>query len=655
MEKNRKMANGIVKTATMAAVFATLVGTAMSAGIMTDGTAYAAETKSNDITISAAKSTGSSQAPSLTGRTLRAYRIATYKNVQLGSGADAANVVGYDLAEVDANIHNAVIDGVKAAVLQGGNVKPSWGKLVSNDKGNLKFIGDAAGLSAEQFVARYFYGTGSDAYANTNADGKHSETLTANDGTLATSTEIRDFANNLESVSLGTGINGTISQDGTSVTFDVKDGEEGVYLIVDASGSNQMKSQTVSRAMIVGSAFKNGTKLYDTLKTANQGNVTMGRLNLKADAVTVSKDVVGNDHLIQIGSARTFQIDTNVPNYKADYQNWEDVKDIEFSVADNPTDNLDVTTGATNVIKNIKVQSDTGGDGAYQTVDASKYTVVLNTATANDPNDFTVRLKAPADFSGNRIRITYDATVTDLADTTENNAVVTFSNDPKDHSKTTTTPPDSGDEKLYETELNLDKVKFNDAKTKLDGARFDVSVNGKPVLFSTPGTDGAYKVDKAGKNQGIVLNSAQHSPTVIKGLASDTDGATTYHFKETAAPAGYILGENPVEFDVVVTPAFGKDGELTGVKYQVNGGNHKNFLDLGALKGDGTALDATLTQGTTKYASGILDIENTTNIKDFAKTGGQIAGYVAAAAALAVAGAFLGVMARRNRDRNIAA
>lgn len=638
--------NAMIKTTTLATVAATMLGTAFAAGIAQ--TAVAADTQSNDIiTISAAKST---EAPSFTGRTLRAYRIASYKDVQLGSGADAEKVTGYDLAEVDPNVHNAIIDGVKAAVLQNdGNVKPTWSKLVSNANKDFKFIGDASGLSAEEFVARYFYGTGNDAYDNDKANGTHSETLSASDGTLATKTEIRDFANKLEEVSPGTAIDGKISQDGTSATFNVKDGEEGVYLVVDGSAGNQLKGQTISRAMIVGSAFKSENKLYDTLKTDHQGNITMGKLNLKADTVTVTKDAVGNDQLIQIGSTKTFQIDTNVPNYKNDYQSWEGVDKIEFSVADDPSDNLKVTDGATDAIKNIKVQANTGDNGAYQNVDTSKYTVSLNTTTP-DPNDFTVKLNSPADFSGNKIRITYDATVTDLSDKTENKADVTFSNDPKDHSQTTTTPPDSGDEKLYETELNLNKVKFNDANTKLDGATFDVSVDKKPVTFSTNGADGVYKVDKTGKNQGIVLNSAKHAPTVIKGLAADTDNATTYHFKETKAPAGYVLGEHPVEFDVIVTPSFDAAGELTGVKYQVNGGNYKNFLDLGTLKGDGTPMNATLVPKTTKYASGVLDVENTTNIKDFAKTGGQILSYVAIAAAAAVLGAgFISVAkVRRN-------
>lgn len=643
--------NAMIKTTTLAAVAATMLGTAFAAGIAQ--TAVAAETNSNDITISAAKSTGSTEAPSFTGRTLRAYRIASYKDVQLGSGADAANVIGYDLAEVDANVHNAIINGVKAAVLQGENVKPTWSKLVSNDKGSLKFIGDASNLSAEEFVARYFYGTGNDAYANEKADGKHTETLSASDGTLATTTEIRDFANSLEKINLGTAINGTISQDGTSATFDVEDGKEGIYLVVDGSGSNQMKSQTVSRAMIVGSAFKNGNKLYDTLKTADQGDIPMGKLNLKADTVTVTKDVVGNDRLIQIGSTRTFQIDTNVPNYQNDYQYWND--GIKYSVTDNPSDNLEVN--------NFKVQS-SNDDGKNYTNILSKdkdYTVTANPAVngKDDPNDFTVSLKDPAHYSGQKIRITYDATVNDIADTTDNDVRVDFSNDPKDSSKTGTA---SDSEKLYETELKLNKVKFNDENTKLDGATFNVTTDGKNVTFLTNDKKDVYKVVKTATNPqtstantsyGITLNSAQHAttPTVIKGLAADTDSATTYHFKETQAPAGYVLGEHPVEFDVVVTPSFGKDGELTGVKYQVDGGNYKNFLDLGDLKGDKVDKPATLTANTTKYASGILDVENTTNIKDFAKTGGQILSYVAIAAAAAVLGAgFIGVAkVRRNR------
>lgn len=639
--------NAMIKTTTLAAVAATMLGTAFAAGVAQ--TAVAAVTTSNDITLSAAKTAGSSQAPSFTGRTLKAYKIAGYKDVQIDT---SGNVTGYDLSPASAEVHTAIVNALKTATQTNGAVKTNWANLINAD-GTGK--GDAANLSAEEFVARYFYGTGTDAYTNVQADGTHKDTP-------ATSTEIRTFANALEksdALKKETGIHGDIVNNGASATFNVTDGQEGIYIILDTTdftkpGTTDNKpddnnhAQTISRAMIVGTAFKSGDKLYDTLKSDHQGNVTMGELKLKADTVTIDKEVVGNDHLIQIGSTRTFQIDTNVPNYQNNYQYWND--GIKYSVTDNPSDNLEVT--------NFKVQY--SKDDGKNYIDIHKntdYTVADN--GKDDPNDFTVSLKDPAHYSGQKIRITYDATVTGIADTTENDVSVNFSNDPKDSSKTGTA---SDTEKLYETELNLNKVKFNDENTKLDGATFKVTTDDKDVTFSTNKDKDVYNVVKTATNPQtsttntsyeITLNSnALQRPTIIKGLAADTDSPTTYHFKETKAPTGYVLGEHQVEFDVIVTPVFDKTtGELKNVQYQVNGDNYKNFLDLGDLKGDGVSKDASLMANTTRYASGVLDIENTTNINDFAKTGGQILSYVAIAAAAAVLGAgFIGVAkVRRNR------
>ena len=47
-------------------------------------------------------------------------------------------------------------------------------------------------------------------------------------------------------------------------------------------------------------------------------------------------------------------------------------------------------------------------------------------------------------------------------------------------------------------------------------------------------------------------------------------------------------------------------------------------------------------------------VENTTNIKDFAKTGGEIIAYIAIALGLAVAGSLTAAVARRNRARKTA-
>lgn len=137
--------------------------------------------------------------------------------------------------------------------------------------------------------------------------------------------------------------------------------------------------------------------------------------------------------------------------------------------------------------------------------------------------------------------------------------------------------------------------------------------------------------------------------TTLKGLAADSDAAVTYHFKETKAPAGYILGDNPVEFNVTLTPTFGGDGELQKVAYSINSATHGNFIDLTAFTANG--VNAPANGSTVIMDAQPAIIENTTDIKDFAKTGGEIVAYIAIAFGLAVAGSLTAAVARRNRAR----
>lgn len=54
------------------------------------------------------------------------------------------------------------------------------------------------------------------------------------------------------------------------------------------------------------------------------------------------------------------------------------------------------------------------------------------------------------------------------------------------------------------------------------------------------------------------------------------------------------------------------------------------------------------------YTLGTARVENTKNINDFAKTGGEIVAYIALALGLAVAGSLTAAVARRNRARKTA-
>lgn len=620
--------NRIVKTASMAAVASMLVGTAFAAGVMP---AYAGEVTNNDITITTTAH-GQSAKPDMANRAFKAYKIASYANVHFDGTGAGRHAIGYDLTGVvpEADMKTAI----KAAV------GTSWNGVVAADGDSIKFVGDAANMNAYQFVAKYFYGAGSDVYGNERAD----------------KAEMRKFADALmNSRSLGNPVSVNVA--GDTATVAVPDnGGEGIYLIVETS--DHTDGNTVSRAMVTGSPFKDGDKFVDTLVN---GNVTyiLGKLTLKADKVTVDKETykTGNaentkDQLVGVGSKRGFQITTNVPEYMNAYQDWVKSGNAPvFTIGDNPSNNVTPDRGTIEVYKGSV-------NSANKLTLNTDYTVT--DGKADDPNDFAVNLTftkirdggattvLDADklkaLSGQKIIVRYNATVDSLADTTDNTATVDFSNDPYENKNGTVTD----NERSYEADLKLKKVAWNNTGTQLDGAEFQVwkgnaAGDANTVLkFNRSGND--YVLANGGTDNKVVFGA-----TILKGLAADSDTAVTYHFKETKAPAGYILGENPVEFNVTLTPTFGGDGELQKVAYSINSTNHGNFIDLTHFTANG--VNAPANGSTVIMDAKPAIIENTTNIKDFAKTGGEIVAYIAIALGLAVAGSLTAAVARRNRAR----
>lgn len=533
-------------------------------------------------------------------------------------------------------------DAIKAAV------GAQWNGVVAADGDSIKFVGDAANLNAYQFVAKYFYGTGSDVYGNAHAD----------------KAEMRKFANalmNSHSFDTATPITAPVTVAGDTATVAVPDnGGEGIYLIVETS--DHTDGNTVSRAMVTGSPFKDGNKFIDTLVNGNT-TYTLGKLTLKADTVTVDKETYKTgdaenikDQLVGEGSERGFQITTNVPEYMNDYQDWmKSGKVPVFSIGDNPSYNvtphfetIEVYKGSINAANELTWNTDYTVSFVDDTDDPNDFAVNL-TFTKTDGSLDADKLKA---LSGQKIIVRYNATVDSLDHTeyepTDNTATVDFSNDPYEDKHGTV----KDNERLYEADLNLKKVAWNNAGSRLEGAEFqvwkgDAAGDANTVLkFRNTGND--YILDKWGTDNKVVL---EFGATTLKGLAADSDTAVTYHFKETKAPAGYILGENPVEFNVTLTPTFGSDGELQKVTYSINSANHGNFTDLTAFAANGVNAPA---NGGTVIVDAPAIVENTTNIKDFAKTGGEIVAYIALALGLAVAGSLTAAVARRNRARKTA-
>lgn len=626
----------IVKSTSMAAVASMLVGTAFAAGVVP---AYAGEVANNDITITAAAH-GQSTKPDMATRTFKAYKIASYTDVQFdGTGANR-HAIGYDLTGVVPEVE--MKDAIKAAV------GAQWNGVVAADGDSIKFVGDAANLNAYQFVAKYFYGTGSDVYGNAHAD----------------KAEMRKFANalmNSHSFDTATPITAPVTVAGDTATVAVPDnGGEGIYLIVETS--DHTDGNTVSRAMVTGSPFKDGNKFIDTLVNGNT-TYTLGKLTLKADTVTVDKETYKTgyaenikDQLVGLGSERGFQITTNVPEYMNDYQDWmKSGKVPVFSIGDNPSSNLyprpetiEVYKGSINAANELTLDTDYTVSFGDDLDDPNNFAVNL-TFTKTDGSLDADKLKA---LSGQKIIVRYNATVgrlDDNTDTTDNTATVDFSNDPYEDKHGTV----KDNERLYEADLNLKKVAWNNRSSRLEGAEFqvwkgDAAGDANTALkFMNIGNN--YVLDNGGGADNKVV--LQWGETTLKGLAADSDTAVTYHFKETKAPAGYILGENPVEFNVTLTPTFGSDGELQKVTYSINSANHGNFTDLTKFAANGVNAPA---NGGTVIVDKPAIVENTTNIKDFAKTGGEIVAYIALALGLAVAGSLTAAVARRNRARKTA-
>ena len=631
----RKAAAGIVAAAMLSVGAAGLVSTA-----------NAAEAGNNDITITQPKAVPNQLIqPTVNGRTFKAYRISDYSNAQVN---DNGQITGYDMKVTNGFTDDLIRDAVKAAVVTGDAVDTNFANVVElNADGSITFKGDAENLTALQFVGKYFYGTGADVYGNDNAN----------------SHQVRTFADYLlKNLPVGakavTGLGAN-----NQVTLDIPDGEEGLYLIVEDptidTKTDAFKGETVSRAMLTGTSIKVGDKLYDEVVTTRGDEKVvykLGTLALKAEKVTLTKEIEGNDQLIQLNSVRTFTIRTNVPNYTTDYPNWQAKN---FIITDNPSANINpfVTEGDNTTVKNLKVEA-TKADGTKTTLAiGTDYTVDVTNSNSTDANDFKVSLTDPTKWSGQGITITYDGVLTSTTpdgttntdQATVNDVQLDFSNNPNDPNEMATL---TDQEKLFNAQLDMEKVAFNDKLKKLAGAKFEATVDGAPVAFTKSADGLTYTVNKDTTATGneVVFGvdvSGTIKPITLDGLAGDTDQAVTYTFTETKAPEGYILGDNPVSFTVTVTPTFDAAGESTGAEVVVNSANHANFIDLSEVA---NATSPASTNGTV-YTLGTARVENTKNISDFAKTGGEIVWLMAAAGAAAAAGVGLGIAVRRSRSR----
>lgn len=588
----------------------------------------------NDITITAPAGGTNLIAPTVDGRTFKAIRIAGYKDVAVKDG----KITGFDLTLADGVTDSALTTAILAAYPSGVE------SVFTVTDGKITLQGAYKNMTLIQFIGQYFYGNGSDVYGNTNAG----------------SEAVRKLADSLMgSLSSNPAIT-AIGSEG-KVVIDVPDDREGLYLIVEEpkidTTTDAFKGETVSRAMLTGTGATVDGTIYTQVSTKHGDTdvtYTLGALNLKAEKVTLDKEVEHPDQLIQIGTSRQFTITTNVPNYQTDYPTWTPTT---FQFTDNPSDNIDpFNTDGT--VRNLKLQSSNDGGTTWTDMDASEYTQAKNTTT-EDSNDFIVALTPEALIAhqGERIKLTYDGVITSLkmdtadddAHTTLNTVDLDFSNNPNvadDKARLT------DDVNLYDVKLDIEKT---DMQTrKLLGAKFDVTVGGTKIKFIKSANGDQYTAVKAGSAQDA--NSVDSisvgyddngtvKPVTINGLAADNSGATVYTFTETQAPEGYILGANPVTFTVTLTPKdANSDGTVDGVDAAVNAGTFGNFVV------NGTSNTNALVSGH-EFNVGQVTVKNTKNISDLPQTGGTISKVIGAALATGAFATLLivGVKLRRKQ------
>lgn len=611
---------------------AALAAIALAVGIGGVSAAQADEAptpQAGTITITApvAQADDNMKPPTFTGREFTAYQLASYVSPQ--TNADHTAITGYGLANA-AGVNDAdVLSWIGAAAVTNGTVDPNLRSVLNASGGTLTFTGEAADLTPIEFVAKYFYGTGTDRYGNQ----------------MANSLQVRLFAD-------AAATSGKL-KDGTTATVSPTQAQftglnEGLYLI-NETDSQSGSAQTVSRAMITGTPMTVDGKAYAEVESSDPArSFTLGSIALKAEQVETAKTVAetssANNQIAQMQSQRVFTITTNVPDYTHEYSG---IADPVFTVSDKPSTDVDpfTTTGAQTTVDGLKLTATNGKGETSTLVEGTDYTVATRPDTANADYGFTITLTNPRALSGDTITATYKATVTALTQALTNTATSNFSNDPYDAQSMGKA---SASMNLYTTRIAISKVAYDDAGTKLDGAQFSVTgANNAAVKFSTDGK-GNYYVDPNGTETAVTAGDV-----AIYGLGADSDGATTYTFTETKAPEGYLLGANGkhVTFTVTVDPTY-SDHDVTSVAFQAGSQDHKNFLDMttpAMWQQNQTVQASAARQDSNVFVGGTVSVENTKNASDFAKTGGEITRVLAAVAVLAGLGAVLLVGARMRR------
>ena len=262
--------------------------------------------------------------------------------------------------------------------------------------------------------------------------------------------------------------------------------------------------------------------ITSTMKTAT--------VNIKALYPTIEKEVKQSN--AQVGEMVLFTITGQVPD----------------------------TTGFTSYTYKIE---DTMTEGLKLDSENTKFTVKFGEDTINvDPtyqgNGFTLTFNMVEyqEYVGKTITVTYEVLVTEEAvnsSTTNNSVTLTYSNNPKTDT-TTTTPPI--EVPVYSSEINIIKVDAKNEETKLEGASFVVqNIDGE--YYQAVDVNGIV-ITNTNKTENVALVKWVKNQEEATLLITETDGTVTfegvrngtYYLVELEAPDGYNKLTGPVTVKV---------------------------------------------------------------------------------------------------------